>query len=67
MNQLLFSARSSTFIRCWMVDTPMTVDLNEFEHPSWAAAAGTIAGYLLVLVLLTVALFIVPWLVFLAL
>ncbi|ELY62663.1 hypothetical protein [Natronobacterium gregoryi] len=45
----------------------MTVDLNEFEHPSWAAAAGTIAGYLLVLVLLTVALFIVPWLVFLAL
>ncbi|WP_165874778.1 hypothetical protein [Natrarchaeobius oligotrophus] len=42
----------------------MAVDLATFEHPSWTTAAGTIVGYLLILALLTVALFIVPWLVF---
>ncbi|SDQ43015.1 hypothetical protein [Natronobacterium texcoconense] len=45
----------------------MAVDLNEFKHPSWITAAGAITGYLLILIVLTVALFIVPWLVFLAL
>ncbi|WP_162989791.1 hypothetical protein [Natronorubrum halophilum] len=45
----------------------MAVDLNEFEHPSWITAAGTGLGYLLILAVLTVALFIVPWLVFAAL
>ncbi|WP_265110500.1 hypothetical protein [Halosolutus halophilus] len=42
----------------------MAVDLSEFEHPAWTAAAGTGVAYLLLLALLTVALFVVPWLVF---
>ncbi|MDQ2049144.1 hypothetical protein RBH26_01470 [Natronolimnohabitans sp. A-GB9] len=42
----------------------MAVDLSEFDHPSWIAAAGTGIGYLLILAVLTVALFIIPWLVF---
>ena len=42
----------------------MALDLREFEHPSWTTAAGTGIGYLLILALLTVALFVVPWLVF---
>lgn len=45
----------------------MAVDLGEFEHPSWLTAAGTGIGYGLILVVLTLALFIVPWLVFSAL
>ncbi|WP_436343255.1 hypothetical protein [Natronorubrum sp. FCH18a] len=45
----------------------MAVDLSEFEHPSWITAAGTGIGYLLILAVLTVALFIVPWLIFTAL
>ena len=42
----------------------MAVDLSEFEHPSWLTAAGTGVGYLLILALMTVLLFIVPWLLF---
>ncbi|MFA9426726.1 hypothetical protein [Natronorubrum sp. A-ect3] len=45
----------------------MTVDLSEFKHSSWITAGGTVVGYLLILAVLTVALFIVPWLVFAAL
>ena len=45
----------------------MAVDLSEFDHPSWITAAGTGVGHLLILVVLTVALFVVPWLVFVAL
>lgn len=45
----------------------MAVDLSEFEHPAWITAAGTGVGYLLILTVLTVALFIVPYLVFVAL
>ncbi|ELY61589.1 hypothetical protein [Natronolimnohabitans innermongolicus] len=45
----------------------MAVDLSEFDHPSWITAAGTGIGYLLILAVLTVALFIVPWLIFAAL
>ncbi|ELY37842.1 MULTISPECIES: hypothetical protein [Natronorubrum] len=45
----------------------MAVDLNEFEHPAWLTAVGTGIGYLLILAVLTVALFIVPWLIFAAL
>ncbi|NGM71484.1 hypothetical protein G6M89_21285 [Natronolimnobius sp. AArcel1] len=45
----------------------MAFDVREFEHPSWLTAAGTITGYLLILVVLTVALFVVPWLIFAAL
>lgn len=42
----------------------MALDLRQFEHPSWIAAAGTGIGYLLLLAVLTVALFVVPWLLF---
>ncbi|WP_165875322.1 hypothetical protein [Natrarchaeobius chitinivorans] len=42
----------------------MPVDLSEFGHPSWITAAGTGVGYLLILAVLTLALFVVPWLVF---
>ena len=45
----------------------MAVDLSEFEHPAWLTAAGTGIGYILILAVLTLALFIVPWLVFSAL
>ena len=45
----------------------MAVDLSEFDHPAWLTAAGTGLGYALILAVLTVALFIVPWLVFVAL
>ncbi|ELY92527.1 hypothetical protein C480_04456 [Natrialba aegyptia DSM 13077] len=45
----------------------MAVDLNEFKHPAWITALGTGAGYLLLLAVLTIALFVVPWLVFSAL
>ncbi|SFC05560.1 hypothetical protein SAMN05444422_10448 [Halobiforma haloterrestris] len=42
----------------------MPVDLSEFDHPSWITAAGMGVGYLLILAVLTIALFLVPWLVF---
>ena len=45
----------------------MAIDLSEFDHPAWLTAAGTGLGYLLILAVLTVALFIVPYLVFTAL
>ncbi|WP_169331367.1 hypothetical protein [Halobiforma nitratireducens] len=45
----------------------MTVDLSEFNHPSWITAGGMLIGYVLILVVLTVALFVLPWLVFTAL
>jgi hypothetical protein len=45
----------------------MTVDLREFDHPAWITAASTGLGYLLILAVLTVALFVVPWLIFAAL
>lgn len=34
------------------------------DHPIWRAAAGTTAGYLLVLVIMTVVLFAIPYLFF---
>ncbi|WP_195892447.1 hypothetical protein [Halopiger goleimassiliensis] len=42
----------------------MAVDLNEFKHPAWASAVGTVVGYGLILAVLTLALFVVPWLIF---
>lgn len=45
----------------------MTVDLSEFDHPAWLAVGSTVVGYLLILVVLTVALFVVPWAIFAAL
>ncbi len=45
----------------------MAVDLNEFEHPAWVSVIATGVGYLLILALMTVVLFVVPWLLFVAL
>ncbi|WP_290816427.1 hypothetical protein [Halovivax sp.] len=45
----------------------MNADLGQFDHPSWHAAAGTILGYALIIAVMTVALFVVPYLVFAAL
>jgi len=42
----------------------MAVDRSEFDHPAWITAVGTGVGYLLILAVLTVALFVLPWLVF---
>lgn len=56
-----------TFMAASLDGTGMALDRREFEHPSWIAAAGTGVGYLLLLALLTVALFLVPWAVFVAL
>ncbi|RKD97505.1 hypothetical protein [Halopiger aswanensis] len=42
----------------------MALTRIDLEHPSWLTAASTIAGYLVILAILTVALFVVPWLVF---
>jgi hypothetical protein len=39
----------------------------DFDHESWQTALGTFGSYLLVLVALFVVLFVVPFLVFLAL
>ena len=38
-----------------------------FDHPSWLTAAGTFIGYGVILFLMTVVLFLIPYLVFLAL
>ena len=42
----------------------MAVDLSQFDHPSWRAIVGTGVGYLLILVVMTVILFLIPWLLF---
>ncbi|MFB6122790.1 MAG: hypothetical protein ABEJ78_04965 [Haloferacaceae archaeon] len=39
---------------------------SEFDHASWRAAAGTLAGYGLLLAAMFVGLFVVPFLLFLA-
>ena len=38
---------------------------SEFDHASWRAAAGTLFGYGLILVVMFVVLFVVPFLLFL--
>ncbi|WP_256558110.1 hypothetical protein [Halomarina litorea] len=43
------------------------MDLAEFDHPSFVTAAATAGSYLLILTAMTVALFGIPYLVFLAL
>ncbi|WP_175416427.1 hypothetical protein [Natrinema versiforme] len=45
----------------------MAVDLSEFDHPTWLTVVGTGIGYGLILAVLTLAMFVVPWLVFSAL
>ena len=38
--------------------------LDRFDHPAWLTAAGTAGGYLLLLAVMTVLLFLVPYLAF---
>ena len=38
--------------------------LAEFDHPAWLTAAGTLAGYGLILVVMFALLFVVPYLVY---
>jgi|AntDeeMetagen681_2_1112603.scaffolds.fasta_scaffold01168_4 hypothetical protein len=45
----------------------MNVDLADYDHPTWFTAAGTAAGYLVLLALMTVLLFGVPTALFYAL
>lgn len=40
---------------------------GRFDHPSWLTAAGTLVAYGLILLLLTVVLFAIPYLIFLVL
>lgn len=42
----------------------MALDVRQFDHPAWITAAGTVTGYLLILAVLTIGLFVVPWLIF---
>jgi len=42
-------------------------DLGDFDHPAWLTAAGTVGGYLVILAVMTVLLFLVPYLIFTAL
>jgi len=37
---------------------------EQFDHPAWLTAAGTLAGYGLVLLFLFVLLFVLPYLLF---
>ncbi|NHN42592.1 hypothetical protein G9C85_13275 [Halorubellus sp. JP-L1] len=45
----------------------MNVDRSEFDHPTWISAGATAAGYAVLLAVMTVLLFGVPYLLFLAL
>lgn len=45
----------------------MNVDLGEFDHPTWVTAAGTAAGYLVLLAVMTALLFGVPYALFVVL
>ena len=56
-----------TFMHASPVRTHMAIDTREFEHPAWLTAGSTVVGYLLIIAVLTAALFVVPWLVFAAL
>jgi len=39
----------------------------DFEHPAWLTAFGTLGGYVLILLVMTVLLFLVPYAIFSAL
>lgn len=45
----------------------MAIDIDQFDHPAWLTALGTGIGYGLMLALLTVVLFGLPYLLFSAL
>ena len=42
----------------------MTDLVEKFDHPSWFTIGGTVAGYGLILLVMTVLLFVVPFLIF---
>jgi hypothetical protein len=43
------------------------MDLQQFDHPTWFTAAGTLVSYTVILVAMFVLLFVIPYLVFTAL
>ena len=45
----------------------MDTDPAQFTHPSWQTAVGTVAGYGIIIAVMTVVLFGLPWLFFSAL
>jgi hypothetical protein len=42
------------------------MDLQQFDHPTWLTAAGTLISYTVILVAMFVLLFVVPYLIFTA-
>jgi len=38
--------------------------LDQFDHPAWRALAGTLVGYAIVLAIIFVGLFVVPYLLY---
>ncbi|WP_435077881.1 hypothetical protein [Halococcus sp. AFM35] len=41
--------------------------LSEYDHPAWLTIAGTVAGYGAILLVMTLVLFLLPYLIFVAL
>ena len=60
-------ADSGTFITSSTVARYMTVDGERFRHPSWLSAVGVGVGYLLIMAVLTVLLFGLPYALFVSL
>ncbi|AGB15786.1 hypothetical protein Halru_1169 [Halovivax ruber XH-70] len=44
----------------------MTDALQQFDHPAWLTGLGTVVGYGIILALMTIVMFGLPYLVFLA-
>jgi hypothetical protein len=42
------------------------MDLQEFDHPTWFTAAGTLVSYTVILLAMFVLLFVVPYAIFVA-
>lgn len=42
------------------------MDLQQFDHPTWFTAAGTLISYTVILVAMFVLLFVVPYVIFTA-
>lgn len=42
------------------------MDLSQFDHPAFRTAAGTLAGYGVILLVMTVLLFLIPYAIFVA-
>lgn len=43
----------------------MALEIDQFDHPAWLAGIGAVVGYGLILVILTMLLFVVPYGIFL--